>query len=1005
MNGHRRLSVATRAWTSNGSQSATKRRRGGRRRRFEFPTHALVLDTETSIDVGQRLLFGAFRYLRWESGGLLGPNRWVCVAEGLIYADDLPQSDPSGFEQLSSYVRCHRPAVDPTALGCSEPEWELQLLSRTEFAQKWIYGVGVPHDKRLSPAAVVGFNLPFDLSRLASGAGRANADMKGGWSLQIMSGPDGRRLGALPDLAIKSLNSKTASIKNRKASSARFEGAEPKSAPWGGFYVDCRTLAAALTGKPTTLRHTAATYGVAPKGDIDTYGKINNEAVDYCRQDVQTTAELFVALIADFAAHPIDLQPHQVYSSASIAKAYLAAMRLTPLLAPGGAGADTSDQVLGIAMSAFYGGRAECHIRKHPVPVRLVDFTSMYPTVNALMGIWRLLTARQIQIYDDISTVDEIQRFLASLTAASLMTREPWAQLVGLVQILPDADLVPVRADYTFGDHPEPEHRGHWSIAVTPFTDDHPRWYAIADVAASIIRTGHVPRILRAIRFTATGVADGLRPVKLRGDIEIDPRNDDFFVKVIEERATVKDSNPVLAGALKVLANSGGYGIYAQFTRQDTARTVRLHCGDDTRENMRVRADHPEAPGPYCFPPIAACITAAARLMLMLLEHAVTEAGGTWAFCDTDSMAIVATETGTETIECPGGPIRALTYAQVDQIRDQFNQLNPYAPSLVSDLLKVEDRGTGWCICLAAKRYAIFNNGADGSIEILKATEHGLGQLIDPIDPRADTVKSASGCRWWIEDVWRWIIRTVTGQPAELPVWANLPACSRLAISSPGMLAPFRQWNTDKPYAEQVKPFSFMLVATLDLIRIPDDSPVSASAVIAPFASSAADTNLWFDKTGTPIDITVDASAQVDGRIPVKSYARVFNDYLGHPEAKFVDHTGRPCHRDSTGVLQRSHVQATAWAAIGKEANDIDTVEAGYADAKTVSSTFANDADRRRAAAALQALTSLSNRQLGVLIKRDHRTVGRYRRGELCPPDEIVEELERLAENTKSTAP
>jgi len=44
--------------------------------------------------------------------------------------------------------------------------------------------------------------------------------------------------------------------------------------------------------------------------------------------------------------------------------------------------------------------------------------------------------------------------------------------------------------------------------------------------------------------------------------------------------------------------------------------------------------------------------------MLALLERSVTDAGGSWVFCDTDSMAIVATDTdtGSDLIACPGGP-------------------------------------------------------------------------------------------------------------------------------------------------------------------------------------------------------------------------------------------------------------------------------------------------------------------------------------------------------------
>ena len=42
---------------------------------------------------------------------------------------------------------------------------------------------------------------------------------------------------------------------------------------------------------------------------------------------------------------------------------------------------------------------------------------------------------------------------------------------------------------------------------------------------------------------------------------------------------------------------------------------------------------------------------------MAMLEQCVTELGGTWAFCDTDSMAIVSTENG-GLVACPGGPIR-----------------------------------------------------------------------------------------------------------------------------------------------------------------------------------------------------------------------------------------------------------------------------------------------------------------------------------------------------------
>lgn len=67
---------------------------------------------------------------------------------------------------------------------------------------------------------------------------------------------------------------------------------------------------------------------------------------------------------------------------------------------------------------------------------------------------------------------------------------------------------------------------------------------------------------------------------------------------------------------------------------------------------------------------------------------------------DTDSMAIVAAETG-GIIPCKGGNlltlkgkegIRALTWKQVFQIVEKFKALNPYNRSIIpGSVLKIED--------------------------------------------------------------------------------------------------------------------------------------------------------------------------------------------------------------------------------------------------------------------------------------------------------------------------
>ena len=111
-----------------------------------------------------------------------------------------------------------------------------------------------------------------------------------------------------------------------------------------------------------------------------------------------------------------------------------------------------------------------------------------------------------------------------------------------------------------------------------------------------------------------------------------------------------------LQKALKVTANAGSYGIFAEMNRKEQpgSRKVPVTVWNSDGQPFTTKVAAPEDPGPYCFPPLAALITSAARLMLALLECSVRERGGAYVFCDTDSLAIVASKDG-GLLACPGG--------------------------------------------------------------------------------------------------------------------------------------------------------------------------------------------------------------------------------------------------------------------------------------------------------------------------------------------------------------
>jgi hypothetical protein len=125
---------------------------------WRLPEGMLVLDTETRVDATQKLTFGSYRFM------IAGQ----CLEEGLFYGDDLPKADLRVLEEYAA----HHPAE--TVPGGVK---QLRLLTRREFL-KLFYDLAYK-----ARCLVVGFNLPFDLSRLAFDFAPARGFYAGGFSL------------------------------------------------------------------------------------------------------------------------------------------------------------------------------------------------------------------------------------------------------------------------------------------------------------------------------------------------------------------------------------------------------------------------------------------------------------------------------------------------------------------------------------------------------------------------------------------------------------------------------------------------------------------------------------------------------------------------------------------------------------------------------------------------------------------------------------------------------
>jgi hypothetical protein len=423
---------------------------------------------------------------------------------------------------------------------------------------------------------------------------------------------------------------------------------------------------------------------------------------------------------------------------------------------------------------------------------------------------------------------------------------------------------------------------------------------------------------VRAIRFESEGVQRGMKSVQL-GNGSIDPYADDFFRKVIEERKS-KDKSDPLYYFLKILANAGCYGIYAEVNRVQSGKNDRkkigIFSGDERQTEFSCTV---EAPGPWYFPPVSALITAGGRLLLAILERMVADAGGTYLMCDTDSMAIVASDEETS-VPCKGGPyrtpdgaeaIKALSRDKVQEIVNRFASLNPYDKQIVqgSVLNIVEElnydakgqRRKLWGWGNSAKRY-VLGEFVDNEVKLIKVSEHGLGLYYRPKEGRDPECQVAL----WIKEGWQWILNRALGLKDEKPDWFYLPVMRRIAITTPNVMKALRKLSRDR-----ARPYNFALSPVLVNLT---NTPI---LLLGPFEKDSA-------KWGSMrfVDVYTGTTHRLNPptlfALP-QTFEMKFGQYCKHPEHKSLAPDGNACVSETAGLLKRYPVIATEFGLMGKE--------------------------------------------------------------------------------------
>lgn len=335
-----------------------------------LPKRVLTLDVETRTDVHQRFMFGIYRICKLVDG------QYLSEREGIFYSGE-PEEGPQGYSArldekelnaIGKFVAETQPDVEKEY----PPKFKFEVhRTYTEFMEKVFW----PAVRRGD--AICGFNLPFDLSRISRGWRPTRSKRGFGlimtwkWSKRKQRWVSGKDR---PRIRIESKDARTAFITFGSTKN-------PEKWPRPKRAIDLSTLLFSMFDEHKTLNAWGREfqkpefrdrgYEVDLKMDHSPSGRVTADELAYCHNDVKITHQYLNVAVAEFLRHPLpQLLPDKSYSPASIGKAYYEAMGIIPPSEK----FKLSKEELAIAMQAYYGGRAEVHIRRRRVPVMRLDF-------------------------------------------------------------------------------------------------------------------------------------------------------------------------------------------------------------------------------------------------------------------------------------------------------------------------------------------------------------------------------------------------------------------------------------------------------------------------------------------------------------------------------------------------------------------------------------------------------------------------------------------------------
>ncbi len=425
-----------------------------------------------------------------------------------------------------------------------------------------------------------------------------------------------------------------------------------------------------------------------------------------------------------------------------------------------------------LATAAFSGPRCEARLVGVVMPMASIDLSAAYAASFSALSLTKYAVAESFQWTDATAEFDELLQSEDLLER--LLDREVWRFFGPTIVTLASSDgaVLPVSVEWSRARHGN-------TVAPVTFPSDLNLPLHWTQVALSKLKGGSFT--ISSVRRPLPGPPPAdLAPYRLLDGTTIDLRVADLGLELRRCRDRVTTSSTKLA------AQVDSFGLSARFDQKVQDRAVVLNATGRFGEVLSTKTKRPEYRAADTNLLLAGAVSAGTSAVIGLTEYLLNALGVSVAHIATDALVVPCSEEGGQW-HCPGGPEAlpngdaAIRLCSTGELRAVMARLDPLfgydgnpAYKEVTGSLAIPTMG----IVFGTNKVVLTQLGDSGSSVLVRSTDTGFGELLDPTGSQA---KTEDGRLSWAAELEDHLFHAACASPPtsamslpeDLPTWTG----------------------------------------------------------------------------------------------------------------------------------------------------------------------------------------------------------------------------------------